>query len=282
MIFIRLLGWLFTGVFGFLAIISVFLDFLGLTWVGYAMMACAVHPSINSNATRRVASFFIAFLACGILVIGSTANQVIGVILALFSCAVLIDFKQKKKRESESKSAVLAPEVAQFVSLCEAVLADELVHQNEAEYLMDWLAKNPVATDESNIYDIYNLLKISLEDGYLDESEAEELRLVLSEFCDRILNKSQPLPKPKKTHSKKTIGPAHGGFLIHYEDAKGNVSEREINVRAITDKNGVTYLKAYCHARRAMRTFRLDRVVEVIDLGTGEVIDARKFVGALH
>lgn len=286
-IFIKLLGWVVSLFFALLAFAAVIDGSLGWSWIGFAMMAGTVNPLTKSSPKRRIASFVIAFIACVILSIGSMVSLLVGVFTALLSCVVLADPNQRKIREVNTdgaESPVLAPEVAQFVSLCEAVLADELVHQNEAEYLMDWISKNPAVTDDANIADIRNLLQISLEDGYLDENEAEELRLVLSEFCDRVLNSSQPLPKPKpkKKTRKKAFAPAHGDFLIHYEDAQGNVSEREINVRAVTDKNGVTYLKAYCHARRAMRTFRLDRVIEVVDLGTGEVIDAHRFVGALH
>jgi predicted DNA-binding transcriptional regulator YafY len=65
---------------------------------------------------------------------------------------------------------------------------------------------------------------------------------------------------------------------ILYQDASGAVSERTIRCHNLTEAGGFYYVDAYCLLRKARRTFRLDRIAEVIDYSTGEVIaDVRGF-----
>ncbi|MFG6136652.1 WYL domain-containing protein [Halomonas sp. B23F22_10] len=78
-------------------------------------------------------------------------------------------------------------------------------------------------------------------------------------------------------HLSGTSAPSSDGRLrFVYEDANGNTSTREV-----TDfsDDGV-YIEGFCHSRRAVRTFRRDRVVEYLE---GEellvpMIDASEFV----
>jgi len=51
--------------------------------------------------------------------------------------------------------------------------------------------------------------------------------------------------------------------LIEYADAEGEITRRRITVTSFDQIEGVTYLRARCHERRADRTFRLDRVRQV-------------------
>lgn len=63
-------------------------------------------------------------------------------------------------------------------------------------------------------------------------------------------------------------------FAILYSDAKNNQTRRRVTVREIIlSANEEILIRAYCHERRAGRTFRADRIQEVVDLETGEVID---------
>jgi len=58
--------------------------------------------------------------------------------------------------------------------------------------------------------------------------------------------------------------------LINYCDSKGKVSTREIDVKTF---DGV-YIKAYCHSKGSMRTFKAEQVInyEVVIRRTGEVV----------
>lgn len=69
-------------------------------------------------------------------------------------------------------------------------------------------------------------------------------------------------------------------FEIKYQDAYGNLSVRKIAVRKVVGKS----LKAHCFLRNEERTFIISRIVECVDLDTGELIsgDLRSyFVGRL-
>ena len=59
---------------------------------------------------------------------------------------------------------------------------------------------------------------------------------------------------------------------IKYVDSNGNASERRVDVQKF-DRNlyGGTFI-GYCHLRMAKRTFRFDRIVEVVDLESGELV----------
>lgn len=61
------------------------------------------------------------------------------------------------------------------------------------------------------------------------------------------------------------------GCIVTYGDSKGNVSIRRVTCRKLSHKADVTYLQAFCHERSALRTLRVDRMVEVACGVTGEV-----------
>lgn len=64
---------------------------------------------------------------------------------------------------------------------------------------------------------------------------------------------------------------------IVYVDAKENESERRITISAIhPKKSGDLLVHSYCHERRAYRAFKASRIVELVDLSTGEVFDDAK------
>ncbi|MGS0943736.1 WYL domain-containing protein (plasmid) [Pseudomonas luteola] len=59
-----------------------------------------------------------------------------------------------------------------------------------------------------------------------------------------------------------------------YEDSKGAITSRKVTVHSVTH----TYLKGKCHARKAERTFRLDRIIgDIVDLETGEILRPWEF-----
>ena len=65
-------------------------------------------------------------------------------------------------------------------------------------------------------------------------------------------------------------------FAIDYLDSKGALSRRRITVREIYTNGDRTYVQAFCHERGAARSFRFDRIAEVIDID-GECHDPRRF-----
>jgi tellurite resistance protein len=56
-------------------------------------------------------------------------------------------------------------------------------------------------------------------------------------------------------------------FIIAYVDAADNRSIRRIRMRQVLrEPGGITYLRAFCYERNSVRTFRTDRIAEIIDL----------------
>lgn len=61
---------------------------------------------------------------------------------------------------------------------------------------------------------------------------------------------------------------------IIYTDAADEVTSRRIHIHRLQRNDGKLYLSAYCLEREALRHFRIDRIDEVIVLGTGEVFSS--------
>ena len=105
---------------------------------------------------------------------------------------------------------------------------------------------------------------------------------VLSQLTDRVAARPLPeapvqaviAPVDEDEGEGVSLGYAEGqSFLIEYRDAKGVVSRRRITVWGLTElPSGVPGLYARCHERKAMRTFRADRILCCIDYD-GEVFD---------
>lgn len=65
-----------------------------------------------------------------------------------------------------------------------------------------------------------------------------------------------------------------------YTDSNGNSSYREVDVKEINEQN----LTGYCHSRRQLRTFRLDRIdnSEIAIRDTGELINVYDWIVQLY
>lgn len=61
------------------------------------------------------------------------------------------------------------------------------------------------------------------------------------------------------------------GCILTYADSKGAISARRVTCRKLSHLKDVLYVVGYCHERQALRTFRLDRIVEAACGVTGEV-----------
>lgn len=65
-----------------------------------------------------------------------------------------------------------------------------------------------------------------------------------------------------------------------YTDSNGNSSDREVDVKEINEQ----CITGYCHSRRQLRTFRLDRIdnSEIIIRDTGELINVYDWIVQLY
>lgn len=93
-------------------------------------------------------------------------------------------------------------------------------------------------------------------------------------FSYRKKSAHKKKPSIKESTVKKTSRPEPQGNIkqvsFEYENSKGEVSFREVDVKSY---DGV-YIVGFCHIRRAMRTFKIDRIKnsEVIIRDSGEII----------
>lgn len=88
-----------------------------------------------------------------------------------------------------------------------------------------------------------------------------------------LVEKSRPGKRSRKTVPDwKPDGISGVTVIIDYRDAKGKVSARQIQCRKLSIRGDLVYLSAWCFKRDAMRAFRCDRIVEVSDPVTGEVL----------
>lgn len=63
-----------------------------------------------------------------------------------------------------------------------------------------------------------------------------------------------------------------GTFEITYRDRFGEVTRRTIKP-LVRSEAGDPIITSYCDLRREVRTFRASRIIECVDLETGEVIE---------
>ena len=70
-------------------------------------------------------------------------------------------------------------QVDTLIGLSKGLIADGKVDQNEAEFLMSWLAQNQGTTSNPIIQNLFNRVETMLSDGILDADESSELLGIL-------------------------------------------------------------------------------------------------------
>lgn len=67
---------------------------------------------------------------------------------------------------------------------------------------------------------------------------------------------------------------------FNYTDSNGNSSYREVDVKEINEQS----MTGYCHSRKQLRTFRLDRIdnSEIVIRDTGELINVYDWIVQLY
>jgi hypothetical protein len=69
---------------------------------------------------------------------------------------------------------------------------------------------------------------------------------------------------------------------IEYEDANGNYTNRTIEIKKVSEKNGEFYIRAYCFMQGEERTFRADRIITMKKDRKGkEIKDIKGFLISL-
>lgn len=89
-----------------------------------------------------------------------------------------------------------------------------------------------------------------------------------------IFNQLNDIPEGKKL-IKRIAQKAHtiADLEVVYKDAFDEISTRKISVIRASRENGDYTLECYCHLRKQPRTFLASRIVQCVDLSTGELIN---------
>lgn len=97
------------------------------------------------------------------------------------------------------------------------------------------------------------------------------------EIREPITFTSRPLPSPPVSLAvpRNPLCKIEGSadFDMRYRDADGAATARRISFERLYPGDGFVYVEAYCHLRRAPRTFRSDRIAELVSVETGEIFD---------
>jgi hypothetical protein len=179
--------------------------------------------------------------------------------------------------------------------LCREARLDEEITEGEARKLLHAFAvfESDQPSSHTHAKYVLELLRECLADGKLDKNEAHELLTAVGEFADSAPLPVMPLgdirptwdtPEPptiKKERLRKTAAatPLRNISLtpgqeyeLTYTDSTGAVSERVIQFKGLSGNGRAQYLQAYCTKAHGYRTFRVDRVMSLVDLSTGEVM----------
>lgn len=96
--------------------------------------------------------------------------------------------------------------------------------------------------------------------------------LVSVGLYDRIIHSGEP------TTASLTVRPGVRRVEFDYIDQESNLTTREVTARSCRDGK----ITAYCHLRRAERSFFVDSIVgDVTDVETGEILDKRAWARSL-
>lgn len=178
--------------------------------------------------------------------------------------------------------------------MCRDALADKAIDHAEALQLLEAFEAYGKEFPNTSIHIDYirHELFLAIEDGQIDAQESQELVTLLGEFADmglyrapeplgdrpprRELAPPQKEKRPRKPRAPATSAPPKvlpdGQYLMMYIDAEGEISEREIRPKRVEHRGDHLYLVSYCLKARAPRTFRVDRILKLIDSETGEIL----------
>lgn len=172
--------------------------------------------------------------------------------------------------------------------MCRDMTADGSLDAEEISDLWLWVKDHPEAVTRDLPRDLANRLAEAWHDGIISNHEAFELfdlasavaiGLSIPEYKSRLQTRpavrTSGIDRARKVGRSSSVSKGNGrrGKLdtIHftYETADGDVMERHVVVQAV---DGI-YIDGFCLTRKAVRTFRLDRIIgNITSDNTGEVL----------
>jgi hypothetical protein len=123
------------------------------------------------------------------------------------------------------------------------------------------------------------LLLISKEKRKKLEKQVIDITLALDiafSKHEELQNKFSSIADNEKNHvtlnDKSQIKSLKHFFWLRYCNSSGEESERNFDLKRANFSKDII-LEGFCHKRQSYRCFRLDRVIELVDLETGELIE---------
>ncbi len=105
-------------------------------------------------------------------------------------------------------------------------------------------------------------------------------QLKASKILSSVTHKPISFSTPKGPISKRKPDGEFRNISFEYTDSNGNSTHREVDVKEINEQ----HITGYCHSRRQLRTFRLDRIdnSEIVVRDTGELINVYDWIIQLY
>lgn len=72
---------------------------------------------------------------------------------------------------------------------------------------------------------------------------------------------------------KEKLIPVNATLHLNYQNSEGEITERTVDVQKFGYYNDFAYLTGFCRLRQDPRTFRIDRILQCVDMETGEIIE---------
>lgn len=300
---LQVVGWLASLFLGFLAIGggAANLEDGGDPAVGFGLallaLAIVVNPLYRVRPMTRVAAVSALLVAAVLAVALHDVHMAVGTAFGAF--ALWAVWQVARKERAPASAGVEAPTAApsaartapaaapgplsdaqfyRLAGLCEGILANQRLEVAEAQRLRELLRSDPGYETDPRTRNLREEVEQALADERLSEDEAEDLFVALTEFCEA----SEPEGANEGGHAAPAAHPLPAAlaaprpgdhYEIVYEDARGKVSRREIELRKVSRKGDHTYISAICQSRRSFRMFRADRVQEALNTDTGELFE---------
>jgi len=112
-------------------------------------------------------------------------------------------------------------------------------------------------------------------ESYLDITSDKTSINAINDGIEKLSDAIDEYEQPEEStcsEAHETITLDNHKVILHYKDFQGNISNRVVDVK---EYDGA-YLSGYCNLRHSSRTFRVDRIIDISDAETGELITDMK------
>ncbi|UOX33691.1 TerB family tellurite resistance protein [Flavobacterium sediminilitoris] len=125
--------------------------------------------------------------------------------------------------------------------------------------------KSKIKYSSQNVYNIINKTKIEIQ-NVVDRPLPNKLKV------ETVLPFEDSFENYEKAEENEIIN-LNALVIIGYIDLKKNFSKRRITIKKIIKNSNDFLINSFCHERNSIRSFKLSRITELVDLETGEIFE---------